>query len=837
MIKKNIHANFEISVSGENLWYPMSVPGSAMDTFCQAGRLPDPYFGTNEKQWTEFFRNDFDVQGSFQVSEEECAKEEILLTFYGLDTIADIVLNGCKLGHTENMHRIFSYPVKRLVKPGENQLEIHFTSPVRYVESVQPEKGREIHFINTGTLPGAQYIRKAHSMFGWDWGPQLPDVGIFRKIELCSYDGARLGDTLIRQKHENGKVILEIEPEVLEVEAPEMQAVGANSTVGCQSLNVSFELYSPEGKVLYRGSTDSQKRSTADKAAFPVTEIEISDPQLWWPNGYGSQPLYTLKVLLQKDAEILEQKKYHIGLRTMTVSREEDQWGQEFAIEVNGVKIFARGANYIPDDCFYSHITPEVLERDIKAALFANFNCLRVWGGGYYPSEEFYDLCDRYGILVWQDLMYACNIYDLNPNFVENILAETRDNLKRFRNHASLALICGNNEMESAWVGWKEVKDHSPSLKRDYLLQFEYILLKAVKETAPDTFYWPSSPSSGGSFDDPDSEAKGDCHYWDVWHGQKPFCEYQKHYFRFCSEFGFQSLPSIRTIESFTEEKDRNLFSKVMESHQKNPAANGKILYYLSENFRYPKDLEGLAFLSQILQGYAMKTATEHWRRNRGRCMGSIYWQFNDNWPVASWSSMDYYGRYKALHYMAKAFCDPVAGSIEKRENQMGFWISNETLEAVQVKARISVKTLDFEILEEQELQDEIPALSAKCIQKKDYTKLISGREESVFLVAEYEYREKEKMIHKKEFELFVPVKYLELKDPQLEVTELADGSVKIQGKTFAPYCMVEGLSRDAIWQENVIAVTDKEPVILKLEKGSQTADGVHVYDVYHTYS
>ena len=241
-------------------------------------------------------------------------------------------------------------------------------------------------------------------------------------------------------------------------------------------------------------------------------------------------------------------------------------------------------------------------------------------------------------------------------------------------------------------------------------------------------------------------------------------------------------------------------------------------------------------FLSQILQGYAMKAATEHWRRNRGRCMGSIYWQFNDNWPVASWSSMDYYGRYKALHYMAKAFCDRVAGSIEKKESRMGFWISNETLEPVQVKARISVKTLDFEVLEEQKVQAEIPALTAKCIQEKDYRDQIRGREESVFLVAEYEYMDRGKLIHKKEFELFVPMKYLELKDPQLKVTEKPDGSVEIQAKSFVPYCMVEGISKNAIWQENVFAVTDKKPVILKLEKDSPMADGIHIFDVYHTY-
>ena len=848
MLKKNINTDFHISIAGENRWYPMEVPGSVMDTYAREGVLPDPYFGTNEYLWTEFFRNDFEVKGSFAVSEEEYEKEEILLTFFGIDTIADIFLNGEKLAHTENMHRTYSYSAKNLVKPGENLLTIYLYSPIRYVESIQPEKGREITFINTGSLPGGQYIRKAHCMYGWDWGPQLPDLGIFREIQLCCYDTARLGESLIRQEHvpdQNGKtkkVVLHIKTEIDAVSA---ECGTAGKFGDAKNTEIFYELTAPDGALLYQGTSP---------------DIEIQNPQLWWPNGLGRHPLYSLKVSLLTDEaglsdqpqnramHLLDQKIYRIGLRTLTVSQEEDQWGNEFAIQVNGVKIFARGANYIPDDAYVTHITRETLERDIEAALFANFNCLRVWGGGFYPSDTFYDLCDENGLLVWQDLMYACNIYDLNPSFEENICAETRDNLLRFRNHASLALICGNNELESAWNGWAGVKDHAPSLKRDYLLQFEYILPKLVKELAPDTFYWPSSPSSGGSFDDPDSENRGDCHYWDVWHGQKPFSEYMNHYFRFCSEFGFQSLPSIRTVESFTEEKDRNLFSRVMESHQKNPAANGKILYYISENFRYPKDLESLIFISQILQGYAMKEATEHWRRNRGRCMGSIYWQFNDNWPVASWSSMDYYGRYKALHYMAKTFCDTIAGSIEKKDAKMGFWISNETLEPVTVKAKVSLKTLDFDVLDETEVSMEIPALSARCMSEKDYGQFIKGKEDQVFLAAEYEYNQKiptgkeytdsnssSKIVKKKEFETFVPMKYLELKDPQFEIRRQADGSVSVSAKTFVPYCMLEGISKDIIWQDNVVCITDKEPVTFQNMTPNQEGE-IRIYDVYHTY-
>ena len=811
MIKRDLKNNFQISISGQDAWYSMTVPGSAMDTFCREGILPDPYYGMNEYKWTEFWRNDFDIRGTFSMSAEEISRDQILLTFYGIDTIADIFLNGEKLGHTENMHRTWVYSVKDIVKAGENLLEIHIASPVNFIEAYKPEKGREIHLTNTGTIPGSQYIRKAHSMFGWDWGPKLPDAGLFRGIELCCFDTARLGESLIRQEHAAGEVILHIESETektCESAADELQLV--------------YELRDPSGSLIYTGTE---------------SDIKITNPSLWWPNGYGEQPLYKLTIQLKAGENVLDTKEYKIGLRTVTVSREDDQWGQEFAIMVNGVKIFARGADYIPDDCFYSRITRDVLERDVKACVFANFNCLRVWGGGYYPSDEFYDLCDEYGILLWQDLMYACNIYDLTPDFAENIAIEAKDNLLRFRNHACLGLICGNNELECAWTDWKDAQGHAPSLKRDYLFQFEFLLADVVKKNAPDAFYWSSSPSSGGSFDNPCDENRGDCHYWDVWHGQKPFSEYMNHYFRFCSEFGFQSLPSIKTVESFTEEKDRNLFSRVMESHQKNPAANGKILYYLSETFRYPKNLESLIFLSQILQGYAMKEATEHWRRNRGRCMGSIYWQFNDNWPVASWSSMDYYGRYKALHYMAKGFCDNVAGSIEKKETHMGFWISNETLVPVTVKAKIAVKTLDLQVLQEQEVCQEVAALSAECLFEKEYKELIKDREDNVFLVVQYEYEQNGQKISKKEFETFVPVKYLELKEPVFKVTENTDGSVSIQTDTFVPYCMLEGISEDTIWNENVVAFTDNEVITFVPAEGQKlSGDGVRIYDIYHTY-
>lgn len=808
---REIKNDFQISIANEDVWYPFTLPGSAMTTFLKERIIKDPYDGMNEYEVKDFLRHDFDVKGSFLVTKEEYDNEHIDLIFHGIDTIAEIILNGKSIGNVDNMHRIYKFSCKEHIKLGENELFIKFKSALNFIENYPPTKGKEIDMANTGCQVGNHYLRKAHCMFGWDWGPQLPDIGIYRKIELCCYQKVKLEETLVRQKHEKDKVVLTFTTDVKSHEDVPYE--------------ITYLVKDPEGKTLYEGSN---------------TEVEITNPQLWWPNGYGKQPLYKVIVSLKSETDELEEKEYRIGLRTMEISQEEDIWGKEFAFMVNGVKIFARGADYIPDECFYPNITYDILKRDVIAAVYANFNCLRVWGGGYYPYDEFYDLCDEYGIILWQDLMFACNIYDLNEKFIESIEAETRDNLLRFRNHPSLGLICGNNEMEIAWLEWTAVKDHPPVLRKEYLLQFEYLLPRVIKEVAPDVFYWPSSPSSGGSFDKTGDENYGDSHYWDVWHGQKPYKEYQNHYFRFCSEFGFQSLPSIKTIETFTEEKDRNLFSSVMESHQKNPAANGKILYYLSETFRYPKDLKNLVFLSQVMQGYAIKSGVEHWRRNRGRCMGSIYWQFNDNWPVASWSSIDYFGRYKALHYMARKFYAPVAGSIQVEENSCKFWVLNETAEKLKVDVSVYLKSLDFEIYDKINHSVEVEPFTSKCICEKDYEELIKNRKENVFISMECEYVHAGKVEKTMEFETFVPMKHLELKDPEITVSVVDGDKLEVRAKSFSPYCMIDFTDKDIIFDQNVFALTSQDAVVLEVynkeKKEDLSLDTLEIYDIYHTY-
>lgn len=862
MVRKKLDKNFTIALKTADGAVrdkvPMTVPGSAISAYLDAGLMPDPYDRDNEYLWTDFLRNDFVIDGSFDVTAEEMGHSIHHLLFHGIDTVADIFLNGVKLGSVNNMHRSYEFPVDGIIKEGVNTLTFQMESPIRYVEEVVPEKGHEITMVNTGTLPGSQYLRKAHSMYGWDWGPQLPDVGIWREIELLSIDTAKLGKTAVRQKHE-------------------IVAPGAAKTAGGRGAASAAwgENVRGDGSVVSRVmlSFDTPVEGDADavKVVYEVIDPDgnaaamtepgeksavIENPRLWWPRGYGEQNQYTVKVLLfGADGDLLDMEIIGVGLRTLTVSREKDQWGEEFAVTVNGLKVFTKGANYIPDDAIYSRITEDVLRRDIQAACFANFNALRVWGGGYYPSEAFFDFCDEAGILIWQDLMFACNVYDLTDDFVAEITAEAHENVRRIANHPSLAVISGNNEMESAWLEWEETKHHSDLLRGMYIHQFEEILKDVSKEEAPDTFYWSSSPCSGGWFDDPSDENRGDQHYWSVWHGQLPFSEYRKHYFRFLSEFGFQSLPSMKTIGTFAHGDDLNIFSRVMESHQKNPSANGKIMYYLSETFRMPGSLEGISYLSQVLQGIAMKSAVDHLRANRGRCMGAMYWQFNDNWPVSSWSSMDYFGRYKALHYMARRFYAPVAASLQADGLKMSLYLANETAEKLSVHVKLQLRTLDFETVDEFETDAVAEPWSGTLLAEQDYSGRIApmhpiemavlpedsceaGRvsRDDCFVWAAVTFAGADGVERTlTECETFVPVKYLNLRDPQISVSKAANGDLTLCAASYAPYVMAEGIEDDVVWDDNVISIGDTKPVTLHRVKGDPAAE-VKIFDIRRTY-
>ena len=702
MKKQLLNGSWTLQIPGSSFGpVPAVVPGSVYHDLLTAGRIPDPFYRDNEMDALKLMDHDFCYSRSFTVDEDLLQCDAVLLRCEGLDTIASISVNGSAAGIANNMHRIWEFDVKQLLCPGENTIAIHFSSPTKYIKEAY---AASVADGSSDAMVGFPHIRKAHCMFGWDWGPRLPDAGIWRDISLLGVETARIRDVQVLQHHTPEKVTLEVKTHVTQLTG---------------SAPVTVTVTAPCGRVW---------TASGEKAV-----IEIDAPQLWWPAGFGEQPLYTVSVALGDGLDAWERR---IGLRTMTVSRRKDAWGESFCHCVNGVDIFAMGADYIPEDNLLPRVNPQRTRRLLEDARAANMNCIRIWGGGYYPDDYFYDVCDELGLLVWQDFMFACAVYNLTEAFEENITAEFVDNVRRLRHHPSLALWCGNNEMEDFVDKGEWVACHRQ--KADYIKMYEYIIPKVLKAEDPQAFYWPASPSSGGSFDDPQDPNRGDVHYWMVWHGLLPFTDYRNHKFRYVSEFGFQSFPCMETIESFTEPEDRNVFSYVMEKHQRNASANGRIVSYLAQMYLYPARMEELVYASQLLQAQAMQYGVEHWRRNRGRCMGAVVWQLNDCWPVASWSSIDYYGRWKALHYYEKRFFAPVLISCHEEgilsqntnvnaepfalEKSAHLNVSNETREEFRGTAQWSLRRPDASVIESGSFDVVCPALSAVWLPKQDFS-------------------------------------------------------------------------------------------------------------------
>jgi beta-mannosidase len=617
----------------KSAWHAAVVPGCVHRDLRRHGLIPDPFFGTNELdlQWIE--ERDWEYTTTFRVSAALLAEEVVELACDGLDTLATVYLNGHELARTDNMFISWRWNVKPRLRTGRNELRIVFASAGHALPKTRPEhRPKEFN----DSVGRSSVFRKEQCQFGWDWGPRFVTAGIWRDLRLEAWTGNRLESVRITQDH---------------------------AADGAVSLTFTPELARPDRKVTY-WVTLSLDGAVVAEVSGPIENLKskIGNPRLWWPNGHGAQPLYTVEVSARDaDNRTIGRWSRRIGLRTIVLDRSKDKRGESFQFVVNGRPVFAKGANWIPAHSFVAGLTRADYARDLESAVRANMNMMRVWGGGLYESEEFYDLCDELGLLVWQDFTFACTLYPGDRAFLASVKTEAADNIRRIRHRASLALWCGNNEIET--LNW-DTLEKNPPLRRNYDAIFHQILPAVVAAHDGVTAYWPTSPYRGDQRNNDYTikalgEKSGDTHFWDVWHARHPVKDYEKWKFRFVSEFGMQSYSSPETQATFSTPADNNVFGPVMENHQKNTAGNQIILDYVSRLYRFPKSQDALIYLSQLNQAHCMQTGVEHYRRIMPVCMGALYWQLNDCWPVASWSSIEHTGRWKALQHIARRFFAP----------------------------------------------------------------------------------------------------------------------------------------------------------------------------------
>lgn len=676
----NLDKGWEFRKVGDSAWYPAQVPGTAHTDLLANGLIEDPYFRDNENKLQWISRETWQYRLVFDLPQDFLKKYNQIIRFDGLDTYSEVRLNGSEPLKTDNMFRTWVLPAEKLLKEKNNVLEITFFPSIEQ-DSIKASKvGYQLPDIRA-------YSRKAPYQYGWDWGPRFVTCGIWRPVTLEGCDRVRLENWQVVQKSvSESKAELEFVFTIFSsgneenFDQPFDFELNINHDSFSKKITKSFTLFNQhEGQI-----------------KIPVT---IDNPALWWCNGLGKPILYNFELKVFQQNQLYIQKEGHVGIRSIELVREDDATGQSFYFKINGIPVFAKGANYIPQDNFIPRVTFERSENLIKTAAEANMNMLRIWGGGTYESDEFYDLCDRSGIMIWQDFVFACNMYPGDQAFLENVSHEAVDNITRLRNHPSLVLWCGNNEIDEGWHNWgwqKSLgysKEDSTEVWQSYEQIFHKILPETISRLDPGRPYHPSSPTIGWGHDE--SRRIGDSHYWGVWWGEEPFEIYRERVGRFMSEYGFQGMPPMQTIEKYTLPEDRKIGSPVMEVHQKHPKGTYLINTYMERDFQVPSNFEDYVYISQLVQAEGIRTALEAHRRGMPHCMGTLYWQLNDCWPVTSWSSVDYYGNWKALHYFAKkAFEKTILSPIIEKDTLRVYLISDEMKD---FEAKVKMNLIDFE--------------------------------------------------------------------------------------------------------------------------------------------
>ncbi|MCJ8154630.1 glycoside hydrolase family 2 protein [Chryseobacterium sp. SSA4.19] len=787
----------------EKKWFSASVPGTVHLDLMNNKIIPDPYKDENEKkiQWIE--NEDWEYQTTFTISPGELKNQNIELIFNGLDTFSEIYLNGKLLRKTDNMFRKWPLPVKAYLKIGENHLKITFKSAVN--------EGKELAKKVPFTMPESprSFVRKAQYQFGWDWGPRLVTAGIWKDVKLIFWNQAKIENVKVEQK-----IITKQKAE----------------------LNIYTEIIAEkDGKysVLINNKINNiQLKKGKNTIGLPFT---VKHPKLWQPNGWGDPNLYEIKISLQKESQVLSNIKERIGLRTIELVQQKDEKGKSFYFKVNGNPIYAKGTNWIPSDSFTPRITKEKYQKLIKDCKDAHMNMIRVWGGGIYEDDEFYKACDENGILVWQDFMFAGSFYPSDEAFLANVKEEVKNQVNRLQNHPSIALWCGNNEIDEAIVNWgyqkqfNYSKEDSLQVWKDYKKLFHEVIPNAIREVAAEdrSIYWESSPSIGWGHKE--SLTEGDSHYWGVWWGEFPFEIYNEKVPRFASEYGFQGMPGLGAVKSmFSEKPDLNLESPTIKAHEKNARGFHIINEYMKRDYTVPKDFVKYNYVSQLLQARGMQIAVEAHRRAKPYNMGTLYWQLNDCWPVISWSSIDYLGNWKALHYQIRRSFKNQVILTEEKDGVLFFYAVNDELkkfEGVQLEMEVNKfngeNILTAVSVQKQKL-DEIITFDASSVAELvgDSNKnelflnlILRGKDEKVIAESNY---------------FFTKPKDLKLSKPNIKIRKISSTEIELSTDVLAKDIYLIG---DTHFSDNFFDLLPKKSVRITLSKPLEKIEVMSLWD------
>lgn len=807
---KNLHEGWKFRQARLVDWYPATVPGVVHTDLLQNKIIEDPFFRLNERglQWID--KEDWVYETCFTLAADMMRKENMELVFEGLDTYADVYLNDECILKADNMFRRWSIPVRQYIREENNILKVYFHSPVKIDVPKWDALPYQYPASNDQSENGGLFnkkisifARKAGYHYGWDWGPRLVTSGIWCPVYIRAWSDSRINDVFIEQKEVGaGRAVIAGHVEL-----------DADKDMDGVLVTITDEA---TGRVLGERQADLKRGTNR-----VTVDFVLHKPKLWWSNGLGEPFLYRFRTDIIAGGELLDSKTERVGIRSLKVVHQPDKDGHTFYIELNGRPVFAKGANYIPSDNFLPRVTPANYKKTILDAAGVNMNMLRVWGGGIYENDVFYDLCDEYGIMIWQDFMFACSMYPAEGALLDNIRQEAVDNVKRLRNHACIALWCGNNECQDAWLGWgwkreieRQNKEYADKIWAQYRQQYHVTLPGVVREYAPGTFYWPSSPFAFEG--EMSGTTDGDRHYWSVWHGKAPISDYDSEKSRFFSEYGFQSFPEFESVKRYAPyPEDWDICSEVMMSHQRGgDHANGLIETYLLNEYKKPRDFRAFLYMNHVLQGDAIKTAIESHRRQMPYNMGTLFWQHNDCWPVASWASRDYYGRWKAQHYYVRKAYDDILISPVVEGDDLKVYAVSDRLENTSGRLQLQVCQFDGTVVRHWDKSVGISGNDSRVCFSAPLAKLLEGTDRGTVYVR-VDYTDKSGRVYHNNYCLGKQkdMDYPKV-DLQTEVRSIEGGyEVMVSADKFARAVCLSVADNESVYSDNYFDVQPKSSV------------------------